>query len=523
MKNRLLSLTILLFAVSSCDKARNEKNIQNVVNDLAARDASFVSPNDSPEKDFDTTLDSMLNAIDPASAILQKAHELSERENNELWAATIGLKKGDAYFFKDWHETALSCYTEALLLASLHNNIYLPRTIYFHLGNCALMVFDFDKAESYAHQSLEISRQFGQAACCPDFLLFSKLEMMKGNHGKSEDYAQKALQIAIEFDAPEVQRLCYLLLSELAVAQRKYRENIDYLKEMDLVEKTVSKKTSLRAAEGMAAKYETEKKEFKIRVLEDEKRSIRLFGIFGGLVLLLALTVFFFLWRWTVQKREFAETRIKQLEQEKQLVATQAVLDGETAERTRLARDLHDGLGGKLTGIKLHLQQLRQGAQLDGADVKQFEQAMDMLDASLVEMRRVSHNLMPDTLSHFGLKKAVSDFCRSMSPIIVFNHYGAETRLDPKFELLIYRCIHELVNNALKYSGASQIVVQIIRDERSINFTVQDNGCGFDTSFESKGTGLKNIRTRVASFGGNIQIDSGANKGTEVNVELRIC
>jgi signal transduction histidine kinase len=245
-------------------------------------------------------------------------------------------------------------------------------------------------------------------------------------------------------------------------------------------------------------------------------------GIAGSAVFVLVLTAFFFLWRFTVQKRQLAETRIRQLEQEQQLIATQSVLDGETAERTRLARDLHDGLGGKLTGVKLHLQELKRSAKLDDADVQQYDKAMDMLDASVVEMRRVSHNLMPDALSRFGLKPAVDDFCRSMSSGIVFNFYGNETRLDPKLELLIYRCIHELVNNALKYSGASQIMVQIMQEADSIDFTVQDDGCGFDPLAATKGTGLQNIRTRIASFGGNIHIDTNAGEGTEINVELKI-
>jgi signal transduction histidine kinase len=180
-------------------------------------------------------------------------------------------------------------------------------------------------------------------------------------------------------------------------------------------------------------------------------------------------------------------------------------------------------MGGKLTVLKIFLEKLKRSAKLDDNEVEQFRNAMDMLDDSVQEMRRVSHNLMPDTLNHAGLKPAVDDFCRSMSSQIVFNYYGDETRLDLKLEALIYRCISELVNNALKYAGASEIMVQIIREADSVSFTVQDNGCGFDPTAETKGIGLQNIRTRVASFGGDIQIDSKVGEGTEINVEFVIC
>jgi len=213
---------------------------------------------------------------------------------------------------------------------------------------------------------------------------------------------------------------------------------------------------------------------------------------------------------------------VKQLEQEKQLVATQAVLDGETQERSRLARDLHDGLGSMLTGVKLNLMEMKKGIKLEYPDVERFDKALGLLDNSVVEMRRVAHHLMPDSLSRLGLKPAVGDFCRSFAPTVVFDYFGDEKRLDPMMEVVIYRSIHELVNNALKYSGASQILVQLMQEPHRIAFTVQDNGCGFDASEETTGSGLQNIRNRIASFGGNIQIDSRVGEGTEINGELKV-
>jgi signal transduction histidine kinase len=352
---------------------------------------------------------------------------------------------------------------------------------------------------------------------------------------EAEMYMQKALQMAQDIQSKLLIRNCYNFLAALEYERNNLKKAFQYNElsldyEIELVSAETQNKLNF-----MAVKYETEKKETQIatletekRLLASEKRMVTWLGIAGGTVLLLALSAALFLWRWTVQKRrlaekqkQLAEHQIIRLEQEKQLVATQSLLDGETQERARLARDLHDGLGSKLTGVKLHLQELRRGAQWDEAAEEQYHRAMDMLDDSVFDMRRVSHNLMPAALTQFGLKQAVEDFCRSVSPIIVFNHFGDETRLDTKLELLIYRCISELVNNALKYSGASEIMVQIIRDADSIEFTVQDNGCGFDPDAATKGTGLKNIRTRVASFGGNIQIRSKAGEGTEINIEIQ--
>jgi signal transduction histidine kinase len=274
--------------------------------------------------------------------------------------------------------------------------------------------------------------------------------------------------------------------------------------------------------------YETEKKEAKIATLEDEKRLMIWLGIVGGIVLLLALTTFFFLWRWTVQKkclaqsqRELAEQQIKQLQQEKQLIATQAVLDGEIQERTRIARDLHDGLGSLLSAVSLHINEMNKNTALNSENTARFDKAMRMLDEAISEMRRIAHHLMPDALSRFGLKMALTDFCNSI-PVAEFIYFGNERRLAPKMEELVYRIANELINNALKHSGASHILVQIVQEADRLALTVEDNGKGFNPEVITTGMGLANVRTRVASFGGTIDIRSSAGSGTEINIEFQL-
>jgi len=190
-------------------------------------------------------------------------------------------------------------------------------------------------------------------------------------------------------------------------------------------------------------------------------------------------------------------------------------------ERTRLARDLHDGLGSILAAAKYNLIDIKNTSGREVIDTERFDKAVKLLDESMHEMRRVAHHLMPDSLNNFGLKQSITDFCNSL-PHVKFSYYGDETRLDTKLEIMIYRIMHELVSNALKHSGAEHILVEIVRYDDKIALTVQDNGCGFDSSAESKGMGLSNIRTRIAAYNGNLLIDSKAGIGTEINVELRI-
>jgi len=426
-------------------------------------------------------------------------------------------------------EKAESSLLEAQRISKLHNNKYNLLSIYSNLADIALKKYDLNNTEMYARKCLEIAMEFGDVeGYCVSNLYLGYVEEYKENFDKSEEYVREALKTAEEKELPVEKKECYTLLSNLYTARHDFRNHNFYAAKADSIQlELVSEKTRAYAKE-MEVKYETEKKELQITALQKEKRLMIGLSIAGSVVLLFALTTSLLLWRWTVQKRrvtekqrQLAEQQVKQLEQEKQLVATQAVLDGETHERARLARDLHDGLGSILTGAKLNLLEMKKSVTLKFADVERFDRAIGLLDQSTQEMRRVAHHLMPDSLSRFGLKPAVNDFCSNL-PSVSFVYYGDESRLHPKLEVMIYRSIHELVNNALKHAGADKIMVQIIQEPDRVNFTVQDDGCGFDPSAVVTGMGLQNIRNRITSYNGILNIYSKPDEGTEINVELKI-
>jgi signal transduction histidine kinase len=295
---------------------------------------------------------------------------------------------------------------------------------------------------------------------------------------------------------------------------------MQYEYKADSIQNLIANDMIHRSVEEIKIEHETEKKVLQIAALEKENKLYLIIGIIGFASLSFLFGILFYRHLLNVQKRRTAEYQIKQFEQEKQLVATQAVLDGEAAERSRVARDLHDGLGGMLSAVKLNLKHMKTGIiVLENTDVEHFDKALSMLDEAIGELRRVAHNMMPYSLMRFGLQAALSDFCDGI-PTVAFNYYGINSRLNQKLETMLYRITHELINNALKYAEATHILVQIIRESDRIALTVQDNGRGFDLSLKNKGTGLQNIRTRVASYNGTMDVYSKTGEGTEVNVEI---
>lgn len=290
------------------------------------------------------------------------------------------------------------------------------------------------------------------------------------------------------------------------------------------------------------ALYQKEKRELQITKLKSDKqlantelkkRRLLNLSLISITVLILILSVL--IYNTLRHKKIVAEKNLdlekeknSKLEKEQQLIATQAVLSGEETERRRLARDLHDGLGGMLSGIKLKLSNLKGNFYLDEEGKTNFDNAINSLDLSVTELRRVAHNLMPEVLIKYGLKEAISDFCSGLNKgcgvNTDFRFYGNDGRVDHNLEISIYRIIQELINNALKHSDAKQILVQLVQDDKRISITVQDDGKGFDLKQidESRSVGLSSIKSRVAALSGIIDIYTAPNKGTEIEIEFEI-
>ncbi|MDR0429984.1 MAG: sensor histidine kinase [Tannerellaceae bacterium] len=426
-------------------------------------------------------------------------------------------------------EKAFACLQKVLHIAASTGDAYMEAIAYNYIANIHFRNNRVNESEVCYRKALAFFREdtYPKDFCIANIGL-AKVAMFRNDFAKAEAMAQKNLELSRCHGIRLEEKNTLSFLWELSAAQHNWANRLRYKAALDSVHNLVVNETMLRAAEELGVKYETEKKEMQITVLQEEKRLILWLGIVGSAVLLLALSALFFLWRWTVQKKrlaekqkELAEQQIKQLEQEKQLIATQAVLDGEVQERTRLARDLHDGLGSILAAAKYNLIDIRKALVMESAEAERFDNSVSLLDDSMREMRRVAHHLMPESLGNTGLKQSIADFCNSV-PIVKFSYYGNDTRLDSQLEVMIYRIMHELVSNALKHSGASHILVEIAQDANRIFLTVQDNGCGFDASTQSQGMGLANIRNRVAAYNGNVDIHSIAGEGTEINVEFQL-
>ena len=206
------------------------------------------------------------------------------------------------------------------------------------------------------------------------------------------------------------------------------------------------------------------------------------------------------------QQDELQQQRIRELEKDRQLIAVDSLLKGQEEERSRLAKDLHDGLGGLLSGVKFSLSNMKDNLIVTPDNMAVFERSLDMIDTSIRELRRVAHNMMPEMLVNFGLDEALKDYCNTVNATklisIKYQSFGMDSRLDSSKEIIIYRIIQELLNNVLKHAAASEVLVQLIKEGKQLSILVEDDGKGFDKSLleNNKGAGWTNIRSREVDY-----------------------
>lgn len=258
-----------------------------------------------------------------------------------------------------------------------------------------------------------------------------------------------------------------------------------------------------------------------------EKHSILLNSllIIGALVFVAILLAFY---AYVNKKnKEMAWRETDDLMREQELKMAYARLDGRNNERERVARDLHDGLGGMLATVKLQFAPIEQKLEKNQAEsMEQFNKAFALLDASCEEVRRISHNLVSSSLKDYGLKfivEELADHIRDSKKIKVnMDTYGMEERLDEVLEVRIYRVVQELMSNILKHAKAEQIDIQLNQFDDVINLVVEDNGIGFNIKNKKRGIGLENIDKRIQSLEGKWNIDSVIGRGTTVIIDIPV-
>lgn len=311
------------------------------------------------------------------------------------------------------------------------------------------------------------------------------------------------------------------LINELAEVEAKlgdHKKSYELMVEHRNLRDSLVAQNDKRMIADMELQYRTAEKEKAILLLENQNKLNKIF-LFGGIFIVLMLAAWFF-YAWNVRrKRHKKDSQLRKQQQE--IEVTHALMEGEQQERNRLAKELHDGLGGRITGIKMKAEMLAKTT----SKTPELDKIIKQLDIAIVELRNTAHNLMPSALQKYGLQAAITDFCQSLQSDkqrIKLYTDGLEILNDRKWQLSVYRIVQELLTNAVKHSEASCILLQCTFKDGLLLIEIEDNGKGFDTKSVARNMGLNNIETRVSYLGGRMEILSEKGIGTTITIECKI-
>ena len=206
-----------------------------------------------------------------------------------------------------------------------------------------------------------------------------------------------------------------------------------------------------------------------------------------------------------------------------------AILRTEEKERQRFANDLHDGLGPLLSSIKMSVSALKK-TEKDLANMDIIRNVEKVTEEAIRSIKEISTNISPHILKNYGLTSAIKKFSDKITESKVlqidFQSNMYDTRLDNDIEVVVYRSVCELINNTVKHAKAKNISINLNFNKHSniLDVLYDDDGVGCNVekilNGNTRGMGLQNIESRVASINGFLDIESSRGKGFHAYISI---
>jgi len=239
-----------------------------------------------------------------------------------------------------------------------------------------------------------------------------------------------------------------------------------------------------------------------------------------------------------ITERKNAEKEVERLNIEniddkinQQKVISSKIVENQENEQNRIAKEIHDGIGQMLTGLKFSLE------SINLEDTEKSTQKINYLKTLTLDIikgvRTATFNLMPPELSDHGIVSALTKLAQELSKltgknVLFYNKTDFDIRLDSLIEINIYRLTQEAINNAIKYANSTHIIVQLSHSNNLLSIIIDDNGKGFDISAAEKkrnsesGMGLLFMKERIQYINGRVFINSIIDEGTRVTFNIPI-
>ena len=493
----------------------------------------------------------------------------------------IGNRYADAGLYKE----AIDQYEELLLYYEETGNLYMRTYLLTKLADVYHITGDIDQEYEYLNKSIELNKSLRDTSLMIDFMLkksrnyvtlnekdsaliqsfnafkisdkvndknrlsqslfsIAQINLNNKNYEKALKYYSDAERIIPKKQYSIDRRDIYMQLSVVHDSMDQHQFAYEYAMKYAFLNDSILNQDKVKAEYKLALRFETNEKKKDIANLEQEKEKDQeknkqqkraLYFLSAGLAMLLALVYFiirFYTTRIrtekiiTLQEKEIRMRKIKTLEDDVKMKGMQSMIAGQEMERERIAQDLHDSLGGLLSTVKLQFDSV----QARNADIKnlvEYQNANKLLDSAVEEVRSISRNLQPGALAELGLVPALKDLINNFDgdhyPEVDLQVYDVPKKINNIVALSIFRVIQELLYNSVKHAKASEVLIQINKENDELVIQFEDDGIGFDMdNLKHKGMGLENMKSRINFLKGTISFDSKEGEGLSVLIHVEL-
>ncbi|MCX2761858.1 sensor histidine kinase [Aquimarina muelleri] len=499
-----------------------------------------------------------LEDYDTSNQYLEKALELTKKDEKPMAAAVIKLNMAENHQKQNNTDSSLSLYQESIKIADengykrialsarlgigniyfnskryndakliystgLHDAIELgflkeQETIYEQLKNIFIIENDYKNAFGFISRSFQIKDSINK--------------LQKNKEINELEVKYKTLQKEKEITFLQVEN------SNRELELKNQEEAITNLRLLQEVQKKENENKILsfrNASEKRLNEIALLKKDQEIQETKLERqKSIKNNILYSFLILLIPVIGLLIIYYQKLQtqselnkkQEEISKQKISSLIKDQELKLIRASIEGQGKERKRIAQELHDSIGGNLAAIKLQLNNTVING--DKKNIKNIKTINNQLDDTYEQVRNLSHTLVPKKFSK-------NNFCDVLEEY--FNNIGGATDLQTTFvvyprteidhidetvQMEIFKIIQELITNTIKHAKATIVELQLNLVQNVINILFEDNGIGFDTKNNYSGIGFENIKSRLKKVSGTFHIDSRINRGTIIDIEIPI-
>lgn len=462
-----------------------------------------------------------LKRFDESLKYYYSAENAALKFNDSLLYADCNNNIGTVFEQQNKLDDAIDRYNKALKIYEKYNVLDGVSMAYSNLAIVTKLKKNYNLAIDYNLKSLKISEQlndqWSQAATLNNIgNLYGEL----GNYDLAKKYCYESLNLSEKIKANEITTAVFESIANAAFKSKDYKTAYSFQKKFTLSKDSFVNSENHKQLSELTIKYETEKKEKENQQLKFENElkntEVRQATTQRNWIIFICIAVFVIIMLFFILIKRSQDVKNKLQQQE---LINQTAFDTEQVERNRIASDLHDGVGQKLSVVKMQLS-LKTNDAINSAN--------KLLDEAINEVRTATHNLYPNDLNK-GLFIAVEELVEQINYTsltvkikLQMSDFVRQQMISKQTELYIYRVIQEIVNNALKYSNATSIGIDISLEKNTLMLSLSDNGKGFDINGinEFKGIGLKNIFKRINQLKGKVVVNSKINEGTNYQISI---